>query len=418
MLKRIMLFSFIAICLVFTGCNRDKKEVESIKGERVVPVEVVKVEAGDISSFISATGTVCPLQEANIGPRISGRIESISADEGDHITGGQILIKLDRKKLTIAKQQAVAALGTARASLQKLLAGTREEEIRRAEAGFAMAEANLRNAELEFERYKKLYEKHTVAKKAYDAVDTQYKVALAGFNEAKERLKMARKGPTKEDIDVAKAQVRQAEVSVRMANHKLEDSVTKAPFSGFVVKKLKNEGEYVTSTPATVVLKLVDINRVRVEVGVPEKEMGKVKKGNGAEVTVDAYPDMSFPGEVTVINPSVEPGSRTFKTKIEILNKGGLLKDGMFARVKIIVEEHEGVNIIPRDAIIEADGHNFVFVVNERVSYKRKITTGISQGDRIEVTNGLNPGENIVTAGQYDLKDGSRVRIVKGGNGL
>jgi len=403
--------------LFSAGCSRDKEKAEVEKEKRVVPVEVIKVQEGDIKFFVSATGNICPLQEANVGPRISGRIESIFADEGDHINRGEPLIKLEQTKLIIAKQQAEAALGTAGAALQKLLAGTREEEIRRVEAGFAIAQANLKNAELEFERYETLYEKHTVPKKAYDVADTHYKVAQARFDVAREKLKMARKGPTEEDIEVAKAQVRQAEVSVQMANRKLEDSVTLAPFSGFIVKKAKNEGEYVTSTPAMVVLKMVDINKVKVEVGVPEKDMGKIEKGDNAEVTVDAYPDSSFLGEVTVVNPSVDPGSRTFKIKAEIPNESGSLKGGMFARVKIVVEERHRVNIIPQDAIIEGDGENFVFIVNNQTASKRRITTGINQGDKIEVITGLNPGERVVTAGQFDLKDGSPVNIVKEGNG-
>ena len=417
MLKNILIVWLMTLICSTSGCDRDRSKAEDVKGERIVPVEVIKVKTGGIISYISATGNIYSLQEANVGPRISGRIERIFADEGDYVQKGQILIKLEQTQLNIAKQQADAALATAGASLKRLLAGTREEEIRRAEAGSDKAEANLQNAEREFKRFKKLLEEHTIEKKAYDASETNHKIALAQFSEAREQLKMAREGPTKEDIGVARAKVKQADVGVKMANQRLKDSITLAPFTGFIIRKLKNEGEYVTATPATTVLKIVDISRVKVEARFPENEMGRVKKGNEAEVTVDSYPERLFRGKVSVVNPSVDPRSRTFKIKVEIPNRDSLLKDGMFARVKIAVEEHEGVNIIHRDVIIEADNYRFVFVVNGKTAHKKKITTGIVEGDQIEVTGGLNQGEDVVIAGQYDLKDGSPVNIIRKGNG-
>ncbi|MDY7034045.1 MAG: efflux RND transporter periplasmic adaptor subunit [Thermodesulfobacteriota bacterium] len=416
MKKKVGLFFMIISFLFSVSCNRDKSQhvLEKEKSTRIVPVEAMNVKKGDIVSYLSVTGTIYPFQEANIGPRISGRIKRLFADEGDYIDENQKLIMLEQKSLIIAHQQAEAALETARASLERLLAGTREEEVKRAEAAFAMAEANLNNARLEFNRYKKLYEKHTVAKKAYDTASTQYKVALAGLEKAREGLRMARKGPTKEDIQVAQSQVKQAEVNVKMAKQTLEDSVTKAPFSGFIVRKFKNEGECVTATPATSVLKIADISKVKVEVKIPENEIGRIRKDNRAEVRVDAFPEKSFIGKVVMVNPSVDPVSRTFKTKIEISNKEGLLKGGMFARVHIAVDVHRGVIIISRDAIIEAGDYKFAFVINSGVAHKKRIVTGLNQDDNIEVKSGLNEGEVVVIAGQYDLKDGTSVKIVKG----
>ncbi|MDY7035911.1 MAG: efflux RND transporter periplasmic adaptor subunit [Thermodesulfobacteriota bacterium] len=416
MLKSVLIVCFMTLVYSTYGCDRDRGKTEDMKGERIVPVEVIKVKTGRMTSYISATGNIYSLQEANVGPRISGRIEKILADEGDYVQKGQILIRLEQKQLNIAKQQADAALATARASLKRLLAGTREEEIRLAEAGLNKAEANLRNAEREFKRFKKLLAEHTIEKKAYDASETNYKIATAQYGEAREKLEMAREGPTKEDIGVARAKVKQADVGVEMANQRLEDSITLAPFAGFIISKLKNEGEYVTATPATTVLKIVDISWVKVEAGIPENEMGRVKKENQAEVRVDSYPERLFRGEVSVVNPSVDPRSRTFKIKVEIPNRERLLKDGMFARVKIAVEEHEGVHIIPEDAIIEANNYRFVFVLNENTAHRRKITTGIVEGGQIEVTSGLKQGEVVVIAGQYDLKDGSPVNIIKKGD--
>jgi HlyD family secretion protein len=162
------------------GCNKGKTETENKgEGQTAVPVEVITVERRDVISYVAATGTICPKLESKVGPRISGRIEKVYADEGDEVKEGEVLIKLEQEELKIAKNQAEAALKVAQASLNKVLAGTREEEIQQAEAGLAQAKANLEDAEVNFLRLKKLFETHTVAKKTFDNAETLYKVAQA-----------------------------------------------------------------------------------------------------------------------------------------------------------------------------------------------------------------------------------------------
>ena len=398
------------------GCNKGKTKAENKgEGQTAVPVEVITVERRDVISYVAATGTISPKQESNVGPRISGRIEKVYADEGDEVKGGEVLIKLEQEELKIAKNQAEAALKVAQANLNKVLAGTREEEIQQAEAGLAQAKANLEDAEVNFLRLKKLFETHTVAKKTFDNAETVYKVAQAQYEAAMERLKMAKKGPTKEDIEIARAQVRQAEVVLQMAKQKLRDSITVAPFSGVIVGKLKNEGEYVTSTPATEVLRLVDISRVKVEGSIPEYEMASVSVGQEAEVKVDAYPDRVFKGEIVIVNPWIDPGSRTFKVKIEIPNGDYCLKGGMFARVSIIKGKRKAL-VIPREAVMRQEGvwlYHVIVAGDTNRAERRVIKPIFTPFGYVEIEEGLKEGEKVVVKGQAALEGGEPLEIVK-----
>ena len=398
------------------GCNKGKTEAENKgEGQTAVPVEVITVERRDVISYVAATGSISPKQESNVGPRISGRIEKVYADEGDEVKEGEVLIKLEQEELKIAKNQAEAALKVAQANLNKVLAGTREEEIQQAEAGLAQAKANVEDAEVNFLRLKILFETHTVAKKTFDNAETVYKVAQAQYEAAMERLKMAKKGPTKEDIEIARAQVRQAEVVLQMAKQKLKDSITVAPFSGVVVGKFKNEGEYVTSTPATEVLHLVDISSVKVEVSIPEYEMASVSVGQEAEVKVDAYPDRVFKGEIVIVNPWIDPGSRTFKVKIEIPNGDYSLKGGMFARVSIIKGKRKAL-VIPREAVMRQEGvwlYHVIVAGDTKRAERRVIKPIFTPFGYVEVEEGLKEGEKVVVKGQAALEGGEPLEIVK-----
>jgi HlyD family secretion protein len=412
----------IATLFAFSGCHGDAESKDQAGKPRVAiapqstPVEVEEVQLGTISSVVTATGTITAYRESRIGPRISGRCERIYVEEGDQIKEGQMLARLDQSSLIIAKKQAQAALATAKATLNKVLAGTRRELIEQAEADFTSAKANLEWAQKEFARNDALYRRHVVSEKSLDSIKMQLQVAEAQYKKAEEYLEMAKRGSTQEDIDVARAQVGQAEVALKMAEQNLEDSVIAAPFPGVVVKRLKNEGEYITSTPDTPIIYIADIHKVKVEVDVPEDKIQDLCLGQRAEIKVDGYPDKLFQGQVSVIRPLIDSQTRTFAVKLDVPNPDFRLKPGMYARVKITLMEKNGVPIISRDSVLERDGVSYVMVAHESKAREQLIKTGLAQGNRVEVLDGVSPGDLVIVSGHQGLKSGMPVKITGGGN--
>jgi HlyD family secretion protein len=411
----------IAALFAFTGCSGDAESKNQTGKPSVAiapqstPVEVEEVILSAISSVVTATGTITAYRESRIGPKISGRCERIFVEEGDHIKEGQVLARLDQSSLIIAKKQAQAALATAKATLNKVLAGTRQELIQQAEADFSSAKANLHWAQKEFARNEALYRRHVISQKALDSIKMQLQVAEAQYKKAEEYLEMAKRGSTREDIEVTRAQVVQAEVAMKMAEQNLEDSVIVAPFPAVVVQRFKNEGEYITSTPDTPIIYIADIRKVKVEVGIPEDKIQDLCLGQSAEIRVDGYPDEVFQGQVSLIRPLIDSQTRTFTVKLEVPNLDYRLKPGMYARVKITLMEKNGVPIISRDAILKKDGVSYVMLVNNSKTREQTITTGLAQGDRVEVLEGVSLGDLVIVSGHQGLKSGVPVKIIGGG---
>jgi RND family efflux transporter MFP subunit len=180
-----------------------------------------------------------------------------------------------------------------------------------------------------------------------------------------------------------------------------------SPLKGTVGKIYSDRGANVL--PNLPIALIINMDRVKVKIDIPERRLPLISKGQIAEVRVEAYPEELFSGEVSKVSPLVNPDSRTAPTEISISNPGHKLKSGMFARVKIAVKEHRNALIIPRKAVLEKGKKKVVFVVEGALAREREVQTGIIEKERVEITRGLKEGERIVIEGNYGLKDGMKV---------
>ena len=214
-------------------------------------------------------------------------------------------------------------------------------------------------------------------------------------------------------LEVLRAQILSCMENLAMADQKLRDSTIVAPFSGMIVKRLVNQGEYVTTMPPTVLFLIMNIDKVKTEVGLPEVHLARIAIGNPVKITVDTYPGVTFAGKVTTINPLVDPVSRAFTVKIQISNKNHRLKAGMFARVTLYPRVHKGALIVPFKSVVRRGGETAVVVINgDRVSL-RAVTVGITSEREIEVIDGLKQGEEVVVEGHYGMADNTKVQVLR-----
>ena len=191
---------------------------------------------------------------------------------------------------------------------------------------------------------------------------------------------------------------------------KFEASPVEAPISGIVGRVYLDRGTWVNiQTPIALILK-ADV--VKVRINIIERDLPRVKIGQRAEVKIDAWPDKIFMGKLEKISPLVDRFSRTSLAEVKIPNLHRHLVSGMFGRIRLIVKEARQVSSINRDALIEEDGCQFVFLVKEGIASKTKVILGISEGNCVEVIEGVGSGEEIVIMGQKELKEGSKVDIV------
>lgn len=326
-MKRILLIVIIAVIiagLLYYFFTRDKKEG---------------------NAFIKVSGNI-ETTEVDVGFKISGRIVSLSLQEGDWVENGKILAKLDDEDLRHRFELAKATLNSAQAKLNKLLAGSRPEELREAEAALHQAQFDLENKQAHYERMKVLFEGRVIPKETLDNAEAGYKIAKATVQRATENYKLVKEGPRKEDIEDAKAQVEQARASLKLAEIQLSYTVLNSPLSGVVLVKSSEMGEVVN--PGTSIITLADLENVWLKAYIPETDLSKVKWGQEVIVTTDLRPKKEYKGKISFISSQSEFTPKSIQTekervtlvyriKVDIPNPDRELKPGMPADGKILL---------------------------------------------------------------------------------
>jgi len=241
---------------------------------------------------------------------------------------------------------------------------------------FVQAKAQYESAAKSYRRMLKLKETKTIDQQTFDQVEAGYIAAKAAYEFMK-------------------------------GNYEV-----KAPFDGFITEKMKNVGEVylpMSFTPTgPAILRLVNIDYLKVRLRVSDKDISKIKMGQKAIIAVESYPDREFMGRVSFVSPEADPMSGTFTVEIEIDNKDHKLKPNQFVNVSIIVEEQKDALVISKKALIKK---SIVFVVNNNIAEKRIVKTGIESEDGIQVISGVSEGEMVVISGNVGLKDGTKVII-------
>ena len=302
-------------------------------------------EKEEDGTFIRVSGNI-EATEVDVGFKVSGRIVSRLFEEGDWIDQGKVLAKLDDEDVRNRLDVARATLVSAQARLSKLLAGSRPEEIREAEAAVHQAQFDLENKQIQYDRMKGLYDRHVIPKETFDNAETAFKVAKATLQRATETYTLVKVGPRIEDIDDAKAQVEQARASVKLNETQLGYTTLYSPISGVVLVRSGEVGEVVN--PGTSILTMADIENVWLKAYIPETDLSKVKWGQEVIVTTDLRPKKEYKGRISFISSQAEFTPKQIQTekervtlvyriKVDILNKDRELKPGMPADGKILL---------------------------------------------------------------------------------
>jgi RND family efflux transporter MFP subunit len=353
--KRFKMFAALFICLstmAFLGCGAQETGTEQMEEERAVLVETGEVVTGDISSMATVSGKLSANLEVNIVPKMSGKVAQVNFQVGDQVRKGDVILRLETTELQAQLNQAKAAL--------------------------ASAQANYDNAVANLERTKILYEQGAVSQQELERAQT-----------------MVATGST----DSAKA-------AIQLIETQIANAVVTAPTNGIVSARMVEVGEMATMAP---VMTIVNINPILVEANVIEGYINKLKEGQKVSTYVTAVSSEPFTGTIDTINPTADIQSNTFPIKVSISNDQHILKPGMFAEMKLVLETQKGVLLIPKQAVTERDGHQYVYKIEDQRAVETEITTGLEDDNQIQVHSGLAEGDQIVLSGQNKLQNGSLV---------
>lgn len=226
-----------------------------------------------------------------------------------------------------------------------------------------------------------------------------------------DRIKtLAEKGAaTAQAADKVLADKDMAEANVRLVQIQLQKSAIKAPLPGVVDRLFKDADEFVdTGMP---LVRLVQTDKLKVNIGVPEREVVHFKEGDPALVTLDALPDRQFNGVIHRISTTADPSTLTFATEVALDNPDGVIKPGMIARVRLVRRTCPDSIIVPIFSVMTVENQRFVMVEEGGVARVRPIEIGIIQDDVVQAVNGLKPGDRLIVAGQRELIDGDPVQV-------
>lgn len=299
---------------------------------------------------ISVSGNI-EVTTVELSFKIPGRVTERLVDEGETITAGEVVAKLDPSDLIQETASRRAEVQAARAMLTELETGYRKEEIAQAAAVLKRIEAEAERIRIDFGRQQQLFRKEVISARDFDASRAAYESSQASVREARERLKLLQSGPRKETIDQARARLRGSEALLALAETRLGYATLASPVSGLILSKNIEPGEQVAAgTPVITVGKL---DEVWLRAYINEADLGRVKVGQQATVTTDTYPDKKYRGHISFISPEAEFTPKSVQTekervklvyriKIVVPNKEQELKPGMPADAEIALQDtHE-----------------------------------------------------------------------------
>jgi multidrug efflux pump subunit AcrA (membrane-fusion protein) len=375
---------------------------EGASKESPKTLATVRAERRDIVSTVLATGKILPMvgAEVNVGSRISGRLERLYVNVGDHVKKDQVIAEIEKQDLEAARAENEAEVALIRAKISAM----NEEgprEIDRAKARLSEREAGLKFSKTELKRMDQLQGIGAIGKKERDLAVMEFEVATSQVEVAKREVQLAETRFT-EGLKQLEAELAKAQASLKNAMVQLSYAEIKAPMSGVVASVSTREGETVAAgLNAPTFVTIIDLERLQLDAYVDEVDIGRIRVGQKVIFSVDAYTDREFRGEVTAIypRPLIQENVITYDCIVSIDTPyEGILRPEMTATVTILCENREDVLVLPVQAVKKRVGKSIVYrKTGDRVE-EISVATGWRDESLIEVTSGLREGDEVLLA--------------------
>jgi HlyD family secretion protein len=393
----------------------------------VPEVEVVRASAqsNDAGAIVlSATGYIVAHHKINVNSKVTGRVASIGVEKGDKVKEGQVLVRLEDEEFRAAYEQAKGALENARAYLDELEHGSRPEEIQQAQHNLDEARATLSNDKLTLDRTKALSAGGVVSRQALDDATAKFEADQQRVNSLEKAFQLMKIGPRPEEIERGRGALQQAQGQLDYAKSQLDATAIRAPVSGTILDRKAEKGELITAQfasaaeggPQGSVVTLADLNDIQVELDIAQADFARLGPKQKGIVTVDAYPDRKYNGEIAQISPEANRQKATVQVKVQVLNPDEYLRPEMNATVKFLANETPknstqpaGV-FVPSAALRDRDGKKIVLIAYSGRAVAREIHV-LSQRSDGALIDGLVGGESVITNAPQGLKDGDKIRI-------
>ena len=405
------LFLVMFALMPLTGCSALPQQQTSAQTQQdsslentITNVDVETADLGSLKPEIEYIGTTAPVHQVSVRSQVEGRLLNLAVDVGDSVSQGQILARLDDNLLAVAVNREQAELATLESELARA-----KIQVKNAQIQLEEAIVQLEQAENDATRYVELAKTGLIAQQQAESFQTAAKVAQKAVLSAREEVNIE-----KQAITAAIGRIAVQKAAIAEQQQRQTFSTLTAPIDGVVTTKTKEPGNLIQ--PGEEVLQIGDFSRVKVIVPVSELDLGIINLGQEVRVKLDAFAADHFSGRVTSIAPLADSTARQISVEVIVANPNRQIKGGLLARVTFLSARQQRV-LVPESAIIEENGTNYVFVVNEvketrQASVKKQpVQLGDRANGRVEITKGIQPGTKLVVLSSKPLSDGENVSL-------
>jgi HlyD family secretion protein len=414
MKKRWWIVGFVAAVLAVGAASMTLMGSQQAAG---TPVSVGKVTTAALETKVLTSGIVTVEDKQRIYANVNGILREFAVKEGDAVKKGQVIGKIDTSDVESRIMEIDAQIELARANLSKAQAGSEPEELAQERERVAQAERDYDNAKREYERIRQLHESGATTQQELDKAKAQVDSALSALNVAKQQYALKQKGPRREEIASLEAQINSRLAEKALLEKERVQSVLVAPADGTVIERAAENGQYVNK--GTEILTLANLNHLLIEADINESDVSKIRLGQTAVIEGSALGKQKLSAKVIRISPiavttpnSSGQGEKT-RVKVTLEPSGDLsaLKPGFHVDIDISVEKIDNALQVLIEAVQqEADGSTFVWVAENGVAKKRKVTVGVENELFAEIKSGLKGDEQVILGPFDSLQENAPVQ--------
>jgi RND family efflux transporter MFP subunit len=336
----------------------------------------VEIAANDktVRESIAQNMSIEAVDRVRMTPRVTGKLEKLHVNPGDLVKKGQLVATLEHEQ-------------------QNALIGSTEAQLASAKAETERARAEMANAKTNLDRYERLLKEGFSTRQQYDSIATAYASERAGYN-------------------AALAKERQAAAELGRVKSTQQDYIMHSPLDGTVLSDYSLTSGAMIS-PSSPIVDIADLRRLKATLRVPEVKIFAVTPGMDVLLKFDALPGDEFLAKVTRIDSFVDPSTRTSSVEIELDNEaiGNRLRPGMFGQASIVEKEFKNAVLLSESAVQSGGNGDFIFIEENGAARVRSVSTGLRQGNYIQITEGVASGDRVIVFGGSNLNDGDSVII-------
>jgi HlyD family secretion protein len=406
MVAPLALSSAVAMALaitMMTGCSSNAKEAET-----AVPVQIVQVERTALQQKVTADAVLFPIAQSAIVPKISAPVRKFLVNRGAPVRQGQLLAVLENRDLAAAAQENKGAYTQAEAAYATTTAADLPQEIQKAHLDTEAARQVFEAQQKIYDSRQQLFQQGALPRKELDQSAVDLTNARNQYELAKRHLDSLNAVGKQQTLKSAKGQLESAQGKFQGAEAQLQFSEIRSPISGVITDRPLYPGEMAAA--GTPLLTVMDISQVVARAHIPQLEAVQLKVGDTATIAASGT-EQPVTAKVVLVSPALDPNSTTVEVWVQGKNPHEHLRPGTSAQITMIARTVPDALVIPAVALLTAqDGTTSVMVAgSDGKAHQRPVKTGIRDGDRVQIVEGLQAGEKIVGTGAYGLPDASKI---------